>query len=137
MPVSIDSDESLGDAVMKRIRKEVELASHSPNQIDVMTGTQSGVWGLFGDIMIVSWQYSPQAEYREAANQDAMQLASRLAQITQTLGLPKNTRVRYALHRGIIASSASQLAAQWRILVAQAMIQLEMEHTSQKVESDQ
>ncbi len=137
MPVSIDSDESLGDAAMKRIRKEVELASHTPNQIDVMTGTQSGVWGLFGDIMIVSWQYSPQAEYREAANQDAMQLASRLAQITQTLGLPKNTRVRYALHRGIIASSASQLAAQWRILFAQAMIQLEMEHTSQKVESDQ
>ncbi|MDP8567713.1 CHASE2 domain-containing protein [Methylophilus aquaticus] len=137
MPLTIESVESLGDAVMKRIRKEAELASRAPNQVDVMAGTQSGVWGLFGDMMIVSWQYSPQAEYREAAMQDATQLATHLTAFVRTLGLPENSQVRYALHRGIIASNTSQLAAQWRILFAQAMIQLEMEHTSQKVESDQ
>lgn len=139
MPIAIESQETLGDAVMKRIRKDIELASQSPNQIDILAGTQSGVWGLFGDIVVVSWQYNPQEAYRTVAQQDASQLGAQLPQLLQNLGLPASTHVRYALHQGKIANRAEHLAAQWRVLLAQAIIQLEVTHATfnqEKVESE-
>lgn len=137
MPIVIDSPDTLGDAVMKLIRKEIEFACRAPNQIDILTGTQSGIWGLFGDMVIVSWQYKPEATYREAAAQDAKQLAAQLPTLLKKLSLPNNPVPRYALHQGKIANRKDQLAAQWRVLFAQAMIQLEMDpsSTTEKVET--
>ncbi|HEY0561707.1 MAG TPA: molecular chaperone TorD, partial [Methylophilus sp.] len=106
-----------------------ELSSKTPNTIEIMHGTQSGIWGLFGDMMLVSWVYSDQKpDYEAAAKQDAAQLAAALATIVTELGLPNTTQVRYALHEGILVQSkeaASALGAQWRTLFAQAILQLE------------
>jgi len=126
MPIAIESQETLGDAAMKRIRREIEQACRAPTQIDILTGTQSGIWGLFGDMVIVSWQYAPETTYREAAQQDAQQLAAQLQALLNQLSLPGQPVVRYGSHQGNITNQASQLAAQWRILFAQAVIQLEM-----------
>lgn len=130
MPIAIESRETLGDAVMKRIRREIEQACRTPTQIDILTGTQSGIWGLFGDMVMVSWQYAPETTYREVAHQDAQQLAAQLQTLLNHLSLPGQPVVRYAMHQGKIANNASKLAAQWRILFAQAMIQLEMADVS-------
>lgn len=130
MPVVVESQEPLGDAVMKLIRRDIELACAAPNQVDILTGTQSGIWGLFGDMVIVSWQYAPEATYRESAIKDAQQLATQLQQLLDNLSLPGHPLVRYGMHQGNIANRADQLAAQWRVLFAQAMIQLEMGNTS-------
>jgi adenylate cyclase len=126
MPIVIESPETLGDAVMKLVRKEIESASRAPNQTDILVGTQSGIWGLFGDLVIVSWQYKPETVYREAAAQDAQQLAAQLPTLLDKLHLPDKPSIRYGMHQGKIANQAEQLAAQWRILFAQAIIQLEM-----------
>lgn len=129
MPVVVESQEPLGDAVMKLIRRDMELACVAPNQVDILTGTQSGIWGLFGDMVIVSWQYAPEATYRESAIKDAQQLATQLQQLLDNLSLPGHPLVRYGMHQGKIANRADQLAAQWRVLFAQAMIQLEIGNT--------
>jgi adenylate cyclase len=126
MPIVIESPESLGDAVMKLVRKEIESACRAPNQTDILVGTQSGIWGLFGDLVIVSWQYKPETVYREAAAQDAQQLAAQLPTLLDKLRLPDKPAIRYGMHQGKIANQAPQLAAQWRMLFAQAIIQLEM-----------
>lgn len=126
MPIAIDSPETLGDAAMKRIRREIEQACRTPSQIDILTGTQSGIWGLFGDMVVISWQYAPETTYREVAQQDAHQVAAQLQTLLNQLSLPGQPVVRYAMHQGSIANNTQQLAAQWRILFAQAMIQLEM-----------
>lgn len=129
MAVLIESDEALGDALMKKLKRRAELSSKTPNTIEIMHGTQSGIWGLFGDMMLVSWVYSDQKpDYEAAAKQDAAQLAAALATIVTELGLPNTTQVRYALHEGILVQSkeaASALGAQWRTLFAQAILQLE------------
>lgn len=130
MPVVVESQEPLGDAVMKLIRRDIELACAAPNQVDILTGTQSGIWGLLGDMVIVSWQYAPEATYRESAIKDAQQLATQLQQLLDNLSLPGHPLVRYGMHQGNIANRADQLAAQWRVLFAQAMIQLEIGNTS-------
>lgn len=126
MPVAIESHETLGDAAMKRIRREIEQACQAPTQIDILAGTQSGIWGLFADMVIVSWQYAPESPYRDAAMADAQQLSAKLQPLLNQLSLPGQPVVRYATHQGKIANHASHLAAQWRVLFAQAMITLEM-----------
>ncbi len=125
MPISIESQETLGDAAMKRIRREIEQACRAPAQIDILTGTQSGLWGLFTDMVVVTWQYAPDAPYREAAHQDAQQLAAQLPTLMDNLRLPGRPAVRYGTHQGSLTQQTA-LASQWRILFAQAMIQLEM-----------
>jgi adenylate cyclase len=137
MPIVIESPETLGDAVMKLVRKEIESASRAPNQTDILVGTQSGIWGLFGDLVIVSWQYKPETAYREAAAQDAQQLEAQLPTLLDKLRLLDKPSIRYGMHLGKIANQAEQLAAQWRILFAQAIIQLEMAElpSTEKVET--
>jgi adenylate cyclase len=53
------------------------------------------------------------------------------------LRLPDKPSIRYGMHQGKIANQAEQLAAQWRILFAQAIIQLEMAElpSTEKVET--
>lgn len=131
MPIVIETREPLGDAVLKRIKRAVEQASRSPNQVDILSGTQSGIWGLFGDVLMVNWQYAPQAEYRELASKDAAQLSEQLIAIFQKLGLPNGITVRYSQHSGTLAHDHQQsIAGQWRVLFAQAIIQLEMNQHS-------
>lgn len=58
LAASIESDEPLGDVVMKKLKRKLELTSTTPSTVEVLLGTQTGIWGLFGDMVIVSWLYS-------------------------------------------------------------------------------
>ena len=129
MPILVEASEALSDALLKKLKREIELASKSPNSIEILAGTQSGIWGLFGDMVIVSWMFADsQAEYSAAAQQDAAHIAQQLPTLIAHLGLPISTITRYALHEGKLANrqnAASSLASQWRTLFAQAVIKLE------------
>ena len=129
MPILVEANESLSDALLKKLKREIELASKSPNSIEILSGTQSGIWGLFGDMVIVSWMFADnKPEYNAAAQQDAAHIAQQLPNLITRIGLPTSTVTRYALHAGKVANSqnaASSLASQWRTLFAQAVIKLE------------
>ena len=133
MPILIEASEPLSDALLKKIKRSIELASTTPNNIEILQGTQSGIWGLFGDMIIVNWMYADsKAEYGEAAKQDALAIAQLLPTFIAHLGLPLGTLTRYALHEGKLSNSnlsiaANSLASQWRTLFAQAVIKLEHE----------
>ena len=142
MPVLIEANEPLTDALQKKLKRSIELTRKSPNNIEILQGTQSGIWGLFGDMLIVSWMYSDlKLEYAAAAKQDALNICSQLPTLIQNLGLPNNTIMRYALHEGKLVNQSNinltspnltslnltshNLASQWRTLFAQAVIKLE------------
>ena len=129
MPILVEASEALSDALLKKLKREIELASKSPNTIEILSGTQSGIWGLFGDMVVVSWIFADsKAEYSAAAQQDALHIAQQLPTLIAHLGLPTSTVTRYALHEGKLVNSpnaASSLASQWRTLFAQAVIKLE------------
>jgi hypothetical protein len=127
MPILVESDEPLSDALLKKLKREIELVSKTPNNIEILHGTQSGIWGLFGDMLVVSWVFADtKAEYGAAAKQDAQTIASQLTTLIANLGLPTSTITRYALHEGkLLNKTAASLAAQWRTLFAQAVIKLE------------
>ena len=129
MPILLEAKEALTDTLLKKFKRELERASSSPNTIEILAGTQSGIWGLFGDMVVVSWLYSnSKPEYSATARQDAAHIAQQLPNLIAHLGLPTNTVTRYALHEGKLVNSsnvANTLASQWRTLFAQAVIKLE------------
>ncbi len=127
MPILVESKEALSDALLKKLKREIELSSKTPNSIEIMHGTQSGIWGLFGDMVVVSWLFaSNHDEYAASAKQDAQAISEQLPHIIAKLGLPNTTATRCALHEGTLANQqAISLASQWRRLFAQAVLQLE------------
>ncbi|KQC07443.1 MAG: molecular chaperone TorD [Smithella sp. SDB] len=125
MPILVESKEPLGDALLKKLKRKIELFCRTPNTVDVLKGSQSGIWGLFGDMVVVCWTYADkQEEYEKQAKQDADQLASQMPLILIDIGLPGNTKIRYTKHEGGLAQGIP-LADQWRSLFAQAVIKLE------------
>jgi len=133
MPILVESQEPLGDSLLKKLKRNIELISTTPNSIEFMHGTQSGIWGLFGDIMIVSWLYADdKPEYAIAAKQDAQNIIALLPTLIKNLGLPIETSTRYTMHDGKLIRNLganATLASQWRTLFAQAVIKLEHEDT--------
>jgi adenylate cyclase len=125
MPILVESEEPLGDALLKKLKRKIELSCRTPNNVDILKGSQSGIWGLFGDMVIVSWTYAEtQEEYAQQAKLDADQLAEKLSTILLRLGLPGDTQVHYAMHKGGLTGD-KPLANQWRSLFAQAILKLE------------
>ncbi len=133
MPILVEANEPLSDALLKKLKRSIKLASATPNSIEILQGTQSGIWGLFGDMLLINWMYADnKAEYATAAKQDALQISSQLPTFIANLGLPTNTITRYALHEGKLSKqTATRLASQWRTLFAQAVIKLEHENDDQ------
>ncbi len=146
MPILVEAREPLGDTLLKKLKREIELISKTPNNIEILHGTQSGIWGLFGDMLVVSWMYADsKKEYDAAAKQDAEAISAQLPTLIAGVGLPNSTVTRYALHEGTlvnqagvnqsainqtsanqsVASTQPSLASQWRSLFAQAVIKLE------------
>jgi adenylate cyclase len=125
MPILVESAEPLGEAMLKKLKRKIELSCKTPNTVDILKGSQSGIWGLFGDMAVVCWTYAEkQEEYGEQAKQDAEKLAGQLPEILIDVGLPGNTKIRYTTHK-VGLTGNMPLADQWRSLFAQAIIKLE------------
>jgi hypothetical protein len=132
MPIVIESTDALSndvldDALIKKLKRSIELISKTPNYVEVMNGTQGGIWGLFGDMIVINWQFSEnKPDYIAQAKLDAQHIANELPTLVANLGLPNKLVTRYALHEGTINNQSKQLpASQWRTLFAQAIIKLD------------
>ena len=127
MPILIESKEALSDALLKKLKRKIELASKTPNSVEILQGIQSGIWGLFGDMLIMSWIYAHnQPEYTQAAMLDAQHIADALPTLILQIGLPCTTVTRYVTHESkLVNVETISIAAQWRLIFAQAVIKLE------------
>jgi adenylate cyclase len=133
MLILVEASEPLPDALQTKLERKIELISKTSSTIEGLAGAQSGIWGLFGDLLVVSWVFAEnKPEYAAAAKQDAQAIATELPTLITEVGLPTDTITRYALHEGKLLNQSSQtsvsLAAQWRTLFAQAVIKLEHEN---------
>lgn len=125
MPIVIESKEPLGDGLLKKLQYNIKQQLPQTTSVEILKGTQSGIWGLFTDMIIVSWAYTHDNEVEATkAQQNAAQLGTRLATLLQNLSVPNEASVRYSQHTGIL-NKEMPLAGQWRALFAQALIKLE------------
>ncbi|MCX7628264.1 MAG: CHASE2 domain-containing protein [Methylophilaceae bacterium] len=125
MPVLFESGEPMGDAVLKRVRRAVQEAVELPCSVEALRGTQGGIWGLFGDMLVLTWQTHSQDTRAAAAMQaDAQRLVDRLPGLLARQGVPVGIGFRHVLHKGKIDGDGDT-APQWRVLFAQAILKLE------------
>lgn len=124
MPIVILSKESLSDGMLKKLQQQVEQQCTLPATVEFLKGTQSGIWGLFTDMLMVNWAYHHD-DATEAAKvtQDAEQLGLQLKNLLLNTGMPNDTSVRYSQHVGVL-NAEKPLDSQWRALFAQAVIKL-------------
>jgi len=126
MPIIIESKESLSDGVLKKLQHKIEHQLRQPATVEILKGTQSGIWGLFSDMITVSWAYQHDDDTIAAlAQQDASQLGLNMKSLLQAAGIPDDTTVRYAQHIGTL-NTEKPMASQWRGLFAQAIIKLDI-----------
>jgi CHASE2 domain-containing sensor protein len=126
MPIIIESNVSLSDAMLKRLQQQIMQHCTMPATVEILKGTQSGIWGLFRDMVTVSWGYhQDDAIESEKVHQDAQQLGMQLNALLQKKGLPDDTVVRYVQHTGVL-NAEKPMDSQWRGLFAQAIIKLDI-----------
>lgn len=134
MAVLFESPAPLGDALTGKLRRVIENMGAAKKSVEVIKGTQSGIWGLFGDMIVVIWTGTTKDENMPGkAREDAADIANELPGLAQRLGLPANTHTRYVLHEGLL-DSQQPMGAQWRTLFAQAVLRLE--HMEKHAQSD-
>jgi len=126
MPIVIDSEVPFSDSMLKMLQNNITQRCTLPATVERLKGTQSGIWGLFTDMITVSWAY-PHDNVIEAekANADATQLGLQLKTILQNTGMPNDTTVRYTQHTGVL-NAEKAMDSQWRGLFAQAIIKLDI-----------
>jgi len=126
MPIIIEIEVSLSDGMLKKLQHQIEQRCKVSATVEFLKGAQSGVWGLFGDMFIVSWAYPHDDEsVAKEVEQDANQLGLQLKALLENIGMPKDTAVRYVQHTGIL-NSEKPMDSQWRVLFAQAIIKLDL-----------
>jgi CHASE2 domain-containing sensor protein len=126
MPIIIESQYPFTDSMLKKLRHAVEHQLQRPATAEFLKGTQSGIWGLFSDMIVVSWAYAHDDKDEAAkVQQDASQLGAQLRHLLQSSGMPDDVVVRYTEHIGAL-NTEKPMASQWRGLFAQAIIKLDI-----------
>ncbi|WP_041928541.1 CHASE2 domain-containing protein [Methylotenera mobilis] len=126
MPIMFETREPLSDSLLKKLQYKIEQQTQRHATVEILKGTQSGIWGLFSDMIIVSWAYAHDNEAEASkATQEATQLGTQLNQLIQGTGIPEDTTARYTLHSGTL-NTEKPMANQWRGLFAQAIIKLDI-----------
>lgn len=123
MPIVIESQISFTDSMLKKLSHKIEQQLQQPATVEFVKGTQSGIWGLFSDMVTVSWAYTNLNQAQ--VELDATQLGAQLNSLLQTSGMPDDTSVRYVMHTGKL-NTTKPMASQWRGLFAQAIIKLDI-----------
>lgn len=153
MPIAIEAAEPLSENKIKKFQRRLEQRCQPGTSVQSLKGTQTGIWGLFSDVIIVSWTYhadNPAEAQRVQA--DSAQLAQALKTLPREFGLPNNHAIRYALHNGHLDmhtpsadigtnttdglkdplnAAGHDLASQWRRLFAEAILKLETQPITQ------
>lgn len=126
MPIMFETREPLSDSILKKLQHKIEQEIQHQGTVEILKGTQSGIWGLFSDMIIVSWAYRHDDEATATkTEQAAKQLGEQLSRLIQNTGIPTSTTARYILHAGVL-NTEKPMANQWRGLFAQAIIKLDI-----------
>lgn len=127
MPILVDSPEPLSEAVRKTLKREFAALSQNPVNVEVIQGTQSGIWGLLGDMVLLNWRHDDDATKRASIQADANAIIAAIPTVVKNIGLPNETVTRYSLYEEQLSADLIGLDRQWRLMFARALIKLEVD----------
>jgi CHASE2 domain-containing sensor protein len=109
-------------AVMEKIRYSLEKCGKEAKSVDILKGSQKGLWDLFEKTLAVSWVLGAEEHNgEERVKQDiATVLATLQVQLRKYLAQPDNA-AEWFVHQGLIAGGGNASAG-WRRMFAQALL---------------
>ena len=113
------------DGVLEKIRLGLKKSGAVRKSVEVMSGRQKGLWGLFEKTIAISW-------VADAADEDAVSAVRQdvdvvLAAFTPLLRqhlLHADNAASHAVHSGLI-SGGGEARAGWRAMFAEALLELD------------
>lgn len=108
---------------LEKIRHGLEKVGQASKSVEVLTGEQKGLWGLFENTLAISWVAEAQNAEAQAAirrDSDAV-LAALPAELRRHLAQPDNAASHF-IHRGLIAGGAAAQSG-WRVMFAEALLE--------------
>jgi hypothetical protein len=122
--IRLDSERNLiRPIVLEKIRSSLGKAGHSAKSVEVLVGTQKGLWSLFENTLAISWVAGEQdAEAQAAILRDIDALLATLPTVLQRhLAQPDNAASHF-IHHGHIAGGDAARAG-WRTMFAEALLE--------------
>lgn len=134
MPIAIENKDLISEGKLKKLQRLIEQHCKLLPAVQSLKGPQSGIWSLFSDIILVSWNYHEENENEAASvKEDSNLLAKQLKTLSQEAGLPINTQMHYTQHiDNLEMGTGSDLASQWRGMFAKAILELETANSESK-----
>jgi hypothetical protein len=130
MPVLIETEDALSDSTLKILAQQFEQQCQHPVTVEYLKHTQSGIWGLLSDMLVITWVYADGSEtYAEKIQQDATNLTKAIPKILENVGLPSQTPVKLTQQTGALTLE-KPLDQQWRSIFAKAILRFEIEENS-------
>jgi adenylate cyclase len=143
MPILFEKIEPLSDNQIKKLNRLIALKSKTPCNIEAVKGIQNGLWGLFGDMLVITWTVSEKnPAYLASAKQDVENVKNALQPIIVASSLPNDTSMRYTVHESHIQQNMGKvdatlnLASQWRTIFAEAVLKLEQQYLQNTVKEN-
>jgi hypothetical protein len=124
--ILLEARTPLGEPVLRKIRRELEIEPGCTRNVEVLKGAHAGFWGLFGEMLLVSWRGD---DATTEAPRDVRHLLDRLPMLLRQAGVPTQVNIRHALQDATL-DSTKPAAPQWRSLFAQAILKLEQQGTN-------
>ncbi|MDH4234682.1 MAG: molecular chaperone TorD, partial [Gallionella sp.] len=123
MLVRINSQAAaMNDKVREKIRIAMERQGGAARSVEIIKGTQKGLWGLFEDTLAISWLCPPgDEEKRQLVLQDIEAAKRMIMPLLRKHCAISEKDVACFVHEGVIAGGA-QAPDSWRVLFATMML---------------
>jgi len=108
---------------LKRLQKQMLRLAIEPMDVDIVKGSQRGLWGLFEATVTVSWAYPlADAPRRERVEQDLQRVRAAMPALVESLRVNNEKLVGEAVRSASVGAAGTEAArAEWRALFAAAL----------------
>lgn len=116
---------AMNDKVREKIRIAMERSGSAARSVEIIKGTQKGLWGLFEDTLAISWLCPPgDDEMRQKISQDIEAVERVIMPLLRKYCAVSNQDVAFFVHEGVIAGGDKALGS-WRALLAATVLRWE------------
>ncbi|MDD4910970.1 MAG: CHASE2 domain-containing protein [Sideroxydans sp.] len=110
------------DAILEKIRLGVSRIGSPNKSVEVVSGDQKGLWGLFEKTIAISWVEEANSDAtRQQIEADAALVLAELPSVLKRFLLNVDNATRHVVQQGMI-EGGGKAEADWRLLFAEALI---------------
>jgi hypothetical protein len=110
------------DAMLEKIRLGLKRIGSPQKSVEILSGSQKGLWGLFEKTIAISWAADLEdAETCAAIQADVETVLQSMPQLLRRFILHVEGATNHVVHEGRL-HGGEQAAQGWRVLFAEALI---------------